>query len=870
MDALLINRIRALSTRFLALKSVSHTFRVLSGCSGIESSEKSQAGGDEPDTGTLALFRVFQPLIASNLSESREDALLAAVTFHCALFQVDWKSASQIFTEDGFIDLLTTLETSTSSPVSLALARLYAQASTRSSQTTDDGLRAVAILAIVKLAHGSSSDAAALPVGTASTTSLLVGEDIACAAQLNDMIMNSKDIGACLSEAVEGLAYLSTNLSVKKDLANNTFLKRLFSFVPKRKAAVDATNNSTLIYGVLMIISNLCAYKPRLSQEQQQIAKLRRMAESGKQAGRQGAEEQLDPLESEREVQARCRSAISCGALDVLATASGLDSQGIRSSVGQILLSFAENKDNRGEILRGGGSKTLTRIFQSMSSSPDSLPQEALPAIQALAKLAITAPPFQVFGPNEGNVLDAIRPFSQLLLHPSASTLQQFEGVMALTNLATHSPAVASRVANIPHILSKVELLMLEDHTLMRRAATELICNLIAGSEQVFERYGANDEMVRSTSRDGSPKSKIHVLIAMSDVEDLPTRLAASGALAMLTTTQAACEAIFDLQKERHRAFLVLAQLIDPSVHAGDDDAMDEESNGGVGDPGLVHRVVQDDLSFVVLPVRLRHRIDDAFDSVATSGTQSKSGVPVGGFIVEDPGPSQYEAGGFIIEELASTQSHIPLSEIPRALNLLDLSPDDDIMGVFKNAVTGWGAQNACNNGVSRKDWRAVCAALLEGEHVDGSVEENPVVDEDMGTDSGPDSDEYQMDPELSDDSEEPLSDEYEEPSVSVRTKNIPQRTPTKRTKAETSRQLTESQKAQCRREFSRFFPQVSDNELDHQRIMIKDIVRAAELLKENLKTEEILEMLEAFSTSPDKSMNLADFEHMMILTKLV
>ncbi|KAF8445650.1 hypothetical protein L210DRAFT_3528105 [Boletus edulis BED1] len=97
-----------------------------------------------------------------------------------------------------------------------------------------------------------------------------------------------------------------------------------------------------------------------------------------------------------------------------------------------------------------------------------------------------------------------------------------------------------------------------------------------------------------------------------------------------------------------------------------------------------------DDLSFVVLPARLRHRIDDAFDFVIA--TQSKPGIPVGGFIVEDPGPSQYEAGGFIIEELASTQSHIPLSEIPRALNLLDLSPDDDIMGVFKNAATGWGA----------------------------------------------------------------------------------------------------------------------------------------------------------------------------------
>ncbi|KAF8560096.1 ARM repeat-containing protein [Imleria badia] len=596
--------------------SRSKAYLVLSAfCQGVrvsKSSERSQAGGDQPDQGSLALFRVFQPLIASNLSQSREDALLAAVTFHCALFQVDWTSASQIFTEDGFIDLLTTLEMATSSPVELELVRLYAQASShktcrqlfsdesiawlqkKSSQSTDDALRAVALLAIVKLAQGSSDDAATIPGGSAPTTSVLAREDVARAAQLSDMIMNSKDIEACLNEAVEGLAYLSINPSVKKSLANNTFLKRLFSFVPKRKAAVDAANNSTLVYGVLVIISNLCAYKPRLSQEQQQITKLRRMAESGKQAGRQGAEEQLDPLESERAVQARCRSAISSGALDVLATASGLDSQGIRSSIGQVLLSFAEDKENRGEILRGGGSKTLTRIIQSVSSSSDSLAPETLPAIQALAKLAITAPPIQVFGPNEGNVLDVIRPFSQLLLHPSASMLQQFEAMMALTNLASHGPTLASRVANTPHVLNKVELLMLEDHTLMRRAATELICNLVAWSEQVFERYaGADDETARSTSRDGSSKSKIHVLIAMSDVEDLPTRLAASGALAMLTSMKTACEAIFELQMERHRAFLVLAQLIDPSVHAGDDDdAVDEDTSVGVGDPGLVHRGV--------------------------------------------------------------------------------------------------------------------------------------------------------------------------------------------------------------------------------------------------------------------------------------
>ena len=308
----------------------------------------------------------------------------------------------------------------------------------------------------------------------------------------------------------------------------------------------------------------------------------------------------------------------------------------------------------------------------------------------------------------------------------------------------------------------------------------------------------------------------------------------------------------------------------------------------------------EDDPSFMALSARLRHRIDRAFDSVVSSGTQLRQSsfeVPAGGFIIEETesGPSQYEAGGFIVEDPSSksfgAQSHIPLSEIPRALNLLDLFPDDDIMGVFKNAATGWGAQNAYNDGVGRKDWRAVCAALLEGEHGDGSDEENAVADEDieMGADSGPDSDEYQME-ELSGDTEEASSDEYEESNAATRAKKsqkpVPRGTPTKSRETDISKQLSESQKAQCRQEFSRFFPHISDNELDRQRIMIKDITRVADLLKENLKTEEvcalhltlafltqvlkILEMLGAFSTSPDKSMNLADFERMMVLTKLV
>ncbi|KIK91121.1 hypothetical protein PAXRUDRAFT_13962 [Paxillus rubicundulus Ve08.2h10] len=572
-------------------------------CQGVrasKSSDRNQGSGEEPDSGSLALSLLFQPLIATNLSDTHDEGLLAGITFHCALFQVDWQSASQIFQEDGFIELLGTAEMSASPVVSLALARLYAQASghracrslfpdesvtwlrVKSSQAVGDVLCAVAVVALVKLSHGSTNDAATYSSGGVER------QDLAYTSRLKELIMGNKDV---LNEAVEGLAYLSVNPLVKKDLANATFLKRLFSFVPKRKAAADATNNSTLIYGVLVIISNICAYKPRLSQEQQQIAKLRRMAESGKQADKRGVEEHFDPLESEHQVQYRCRIAINSGTLDVLAIAAGLDTQGTRTVIGQILLSLAENKENRGEILKGGGAKTLTRIIQSFTSSSESPPQDMLPAIQALAKLSITASPMQVFGPNEGNTLDAIRPFSGMLLHPSANMLQQFEAIMALTNLASHGTTCAARIADAPNVLNKVELLMLEDHALIRRASTELICNLVAGSESVFERYSGGLESSGKKTRGKLCKSKIQVLLAMSDVEDVPTRLAASGALATLTSSPTTCDRILELQTEHHRAFLVLAQLIDPGVHHGDNVAKGEDSNIKPN-PGLVHRGV--------------------------------------------------------------------------------------------------------------------------------------------------------------------------------------------------------------------------------------------------------------------------------------
>ncbi|KAJ7648455.1 hypothetical protein B0H17DRAFT_873587, partial [Mycena rosella] len=236
------------------------------------------------------------------------------------------------------------------------------------------------------------------------------------------------------------------------------------------------------------------------------------------------------------------------------------------------------------------------------------------------------------------------------------------------------------------------------------------------------------------------------------------------------------------------------------------------------------------------------------------------------------------DSGGFLSEESAQ----IPLSAIPTALQRLDLPPDDeDVLLVFKNAAVGW--KSSTNRPdeigeaealfVSRDDWRSVCAVLLEHhaeeyeESEGGTGVDQPYVD-------GPgedEEDEYQ-DPDAADDSD---SDEYTEgPSTSRRRTRTTRRARSSSSspspsRTSTPKKLTARQTKTCLETYALFFPSASESELPDQRIMIKDIQRVSKLIGDTLKADEIIEMLEEFSTSPDKSVSFADFGSMMVAAKL-
>ncbi|OCH86666.1 ARM repeat-containing protein [Obba rivulosa] len=569
----------------------------------------------QDDKGTHVVYRAFESVVTLLLSDSVEHEILAAISFLAALFEVDWRAAALIFQKDGVLEAITdALDLfDTSAYISQAVAHLFAQASghkscraiissevgwleRKSRQTSDPVLRASAAVALVKLSKGMRADA--MEVGGLQEKDSVSGDE-ELVRLMKGLIVEEHDTSS-LGDAVEGLAYLSTDPRVKEMLADDSsFLSRLFSLVPRKKGASAATPDTpgtSPIFGTVVIITNLCAYKPHLSEEEAQMAKLRKMAKTPAGAAKSGQSDGEDPLEDDEHVRRRGQKLIASGALDALTAAvRATDSRAVRLAAGKALLNLIEDKDNRGKVLQAGGAKALMTIIRDLLPALSSTAQESkmlqltgaeIEPIQALAKLAITASPVQVFGPNEDALYDAIRPFSVMLMHPSSNLLQRFEALMALTNLSSQSAEAGTRIARVDRLLNKVELLMLEDHILVRRAATELMCNLVAGSEEVFNRYGGE--------KTSAAKSKLQVLVAMCDVDDLPTRLAASGALATLAAHPTACQNLLELQRERGRVLPILGQLIDPSIIPPSDVVDDEGSLSSEAqpDPGLVHRGV--------------------------------------------------------------------------------------------------------------------------------------------------------------------------------------------------------------------------------------------------------------------------------------
>lgn len=365
----------------------------------------------------------------------------------------------------------------------------------------DDGIRVRALVGLCKLGSSGGLDASIRPFAEGSMIKLAE----ACRRFL---IKPGKDKDI-RKFAAEGLAYLTLDADVKEKLVED-------------KAAIQAlielanTGDQSVIYGVVTTLVNLVnAYE-----KEEIIPELVELAKFAKHHVPE--EHELDDPDF---ISKRVITLANEGVTTALVALSKTESNNSREMISRVFNALASEQETRGKIVQQGGAKVLLHLALNGTD------KGKRHAGQALSRLGITINPDQAF-PGQRN-LEVVRPLLNQL-HPDCNALENFEALMALCNLAQMNEGVRQRIIK-EQGMSKIEMYLMEEHPLLTRAASQVICNMVMSEDYVKMHEGAND--------------RVKFLGLLCEEEDEETAVACSGALAMLTSvSKICCEKLLDIK----------------------------------------------------------------------------------------------------------------------------------------------------------------------------------------------------------------------------------------------------------------------------------------------------------------------------------
>uniref|UniRef100_A0A8D8UG58 Protein unc-45 homolog B n=1 Tax=Cacopsylla melanoneura TaxID=428564 RepID=A0A8D8UG58_9HEMI len=361
------------------------------------------------------------------------------------------------------------------------LKRLY--------MSKNENIRVRALVGLCKLSSIGGSDASIRPFADGSTRKL--------AEACRRFLVNPARDSDIKRWSAEGLAYLTLDAEVKEALIEDK--AALTALID-----VAASGKPACMYGVVTTLVNLCnAY------DKQEI--IPEMVELAKFAKHHIPEDHEldDPDFVTKRLLILGKSNITSA---IYSMNKKVESDNTRELLARILNALASQQEIRGLMVQQGASKVLTHLAHNGTL------KGKRQAAQGLARLGITLNPEVAF-PGERS-LEVIRPLLSLL-HPEASALETFEGLMALCNLACIGEKQRQRILKEKGFTS-IESYMFEDHEMLRRAATQTMTNMII-SDDVIKIYENNPDKVR-------------FLFLLACEEDTDTACAACGALAMLTS----------------------------------------------------------------------------------------------------------------------------------------------------------------------------------------------------------------------------------------------------------------------------------------------------------------------------------------------
>lgn len=365
--------------------------------------------------------------------------------------------------------------------------------------SNDDRVKVRALVGLCKLGSVGGSNVNARTMADGSTVKL----EHVC----RKFLVSTKKGESIRKWAVEGMAFLTLDAEAKEALiADTPALNTLFSMA--------TGSDPSLLYGIASIFVNLTNSYDRAEKNPELEA-------LGKFAGENVPQEH--ELDSEEHVKKRVASLLYAGVIPSLLTLAKSESKRIREQVSRVFLALTTEVIHRGVVIQQGGAKCLIPL------ALDNTDTGKLVAAQALAKIGITCDPKLAF-PGQ-RALEVVRPLVKLL--KAEHGLQQFEGLMALTNLGSMSEDVRRRICK-EGAVPLMESLMFEEHELIRRAATEAMCNLLS-LEEVHKRF-YSDEVER-----------VKLWTLFSGESNAALAKAASGGLAQISHDPKICQKIMEV-----------------------------------------------------------------------------------------------------------------------------------------------------------------------------------------------------------------------------------------------------------------------------------------------------------------------------------
>ncbi|SCZ99265.1 BZ3500_MvSof-1268-A1-R1_Chr7-1g09454 [Microbotryum saponariae] len=414
-------------------------------------------------------------------------------------------------------------------------------------------IKAMAALTVVKLRLGSEPK----EQGGATTTSSAIKEEQEvpkwsledlCGVFSELFVEETKPEGtislpldptkeAVLLASLEGLAYLTLvpTVALKDQLVSNNgeFLRPFLALLPKLYSKPTGTSSTpALDFSIATLLSHLVKFPEPLdsTSDQAQLNRLKNFASAQAKSPLQASQ-----TETKEQVTSRMDRIISASPIPTLRHFCLSSSLQTRRLAGTILHALVTPQAKRGLLLQAGVARLLLFLIRRQPT-PISIEEGDIEPIQALTKLLISTNPSLVF-PDPSLLLEALNIIS-IPLKPTPSTatlplLTIFESLMALTNLTSLAAELANHLASAEQGILKSlhEEGLISSHPMIQRASTELVCNLVNSPNGVeFYSVGTSSTLAAQTML----TQRLSILLALCSSEDGATRLAASGALAIL------------------------------------------------------------------------------------------------------------------------------------------------------------------------------------------------------------------------------------------------------------------------------------------------------------------------------------------------